>query len=108
MTVRDAFSLKLRSQLVTLSACETGVGTVAPGDELVGLARAFFSAGTPSLLMSLWTVDDEATTQLMGHFYAHLLQNNSPVAALRFAQIKVMEANPHPFFWSPFILVGRP
>jgi CHAT domain-containing protein len=108
MTVRDAFSLKLRSRLVTLSACETGVGTVAPGDELVGLARAFFSAGTPSLLMSLWTVDDEATTQLMGHFYAHLLQNNSPVAALRFAQIKVMEANPHPFFWSPFILVGRP
>jgi len=90
-----------------LSACETGVSTIAPGDELIGLARGFFSAGVPTLLMSLWTVDDEATAELMTDFYTRLSAGDAPAAALRYAQRRMLERQPHPFFWSPFVLVGR-
>ena len=107
LTVRDAYDLRLHSSLVTLSACETGVSAVAPGDELIGLARGFFAAGSPSLVISLWTVDDDATAQLMAEFYKQLRETGSPAAALRHAQLQVMETKPHPFFWSPFVLVGR-
>lgn len=106
-TAGDAYALKLNCGLVTLSACETGMNTVAPGDELMGLTRGFFSAGSPTVMMSLWTVDDAATTELMVEFYRELANTKSPATALRFAQIKLMEQRPHPFFWSPFIVVGR-
>lgn len=107
LTVRDAYGLHLNCDLVTLSACETGVSQVAPGDELIGLARGFFAAGAPSLLVSLWTVDDEATAQLMTLFYRCLLDGAGPAAALRTAQCQLLETYPHPYFWSPFILLGR-
>ena len=107
LTVRDAYSLNLPGGLVTLSACETGVSAVAPGDELLGLARGFFAAGAPSLVMSLWTVDDDATEELMSEFYIRLRESGSPASALRQAQLSIMKAKPHPFFWSPFVVVGR-
>jgi CHAT domain-containing protein len=107
MTVHDAYTLDVGAGLVTLSACETGVSAVAPGDELIGLVRGFFYAGAPSLLMSLWTVDDEATAELMTDFYTHLRAGSRPAAALRAAQLRQMQARPHPFFWSPFVLTGR-
>ncbi|MGH9882258.1 MAG: CHAT domain-containing protein, partial [Pyrinomonadaceae bacterium] len=107
LTVRDAYTLKLNCGLVTLSACETGVNEVAPGDELIGLARGFFSAGCPSILLSLWMVDDEATAQLMADFYGELKNGKSFSSALRSAQMKMLEEKPHPFFWSPFVLLGR-
>lgn len=107
LTVRDAYGLDLDCDLVVLSACETGVSAVAPGDEIIGLARGFFSAGAPSLLLTLWTVDDEATADLMAFFYQRLLAGDGPAAALRWAQRKMLERKPHPFFWSPFILLGR-
>jgi len=107
LSVRDAYSLELRCELVTLSACETGVSTVSPGDELIGLARGFFSAGAPSLLVSLWTVEDEATADLMTTFYTRLHAGDTPAAALRHAQCELMRRRPHPYFWSPFILLGR-
>jgi CHAT domain-containing protein len=107
LTVRQAYDLDLHCALVTLSACETGVSAVAPGDELIGLARGFFAAGSPSLLLSLWTVDDDATADLMSEFYKNLLQTSSPATALRQAQLAVLQTKPHPFFWSPFVLVGR-
>jgi CHAT domain-containing protein len=106
-TARDAYGLKLNCGLVTLSACETGMNAVAPGDELMGIARGFFSAGAPTVLMSLWTIDDEATTELMASFYSELAATNSPATALRTAQIKLLKEKPHPFFWSPFVLFGR-
>src|SRR4026207_104514 len=93
--------------LVTLSACETCMNAVAPGDELMGFARGFFSAGSPTVLMSLWTIDDEATTELMVWFYSELARTKSPASALRAAQMKLLKEKPHPFFWSPFVLVGR-
>ena len=108
LTVRDTYNLDLKCGLAALSACETGVNEVAPGDELIGLARGFFSAGAPSLLLSLWTVDDEATAELMASFYKLLLAGNAPAAALRAAQLEQLKKQPHPFFWSPFMIVGRP
>jgi CHAT domain-containing protein len=108
LTVRDAYELDLqRCELVALSACETGMSAVAPGNELIGLARGFFSAGAPSLLMSLWTVDDEATAELMKDFYQRLCAGASAASALRHAQLRLMQEQPHPFFWSPFVLFGR-
>ncbi|HKF57419.1 MAG TPA: CHAT domain-containing tetratricopeptide repeat protein [Blastocatellia bacterium] len=107
LTVRDSYQLRLNCSLVTLSACETGMSAVAPGNELIGLARGFFSAGSPSLLVTLWTVDDEQTSLLMQKFYASLMAGRGPAAALRDAQIELIRENQHPFFWSPFILLGR-
>jgi CHAT domain-containing protein len=106
-TARDAYGLKLNCGLVTLSACETGMNAVAPGDELMGIARGFFSAGSPTVLMSLWPVDDEATSELMVSFYSELARTKSPASSLRTAQMKLLREKPHPFFWSPFVLVGR-
>jgi CHAT domain-containing protein/tetratricopeptide (TPR) repeat protein len=107
LTVRDAYTLDVGASLVTLSACETGVSAVAPGDELLGLVRGFFYAGAPSLVLSLWTVDDEATAELMKDFYTSLRAGARPAAALRAAQLRQMQQRPHPFFWSPFVLTGR-
>lgn len=107
LTVRDAYTLDVGASLVTLSACETGVSAVAPGDELLGLVRGFFYAGAPSLVLSLWTVDDEATAELMKDFYTSLRAGARPAAALRAAQLRQMRERPHPFFWSPFVLTGR-
>lgn len=107
LTVRDTDRLDLSCMLVALSACETGMNVVYPGDELVGLAQGFFSAGASSLLVSLWTVDDTSTATLMVHFYSQLRSGSSPSAALRHAQCALIQDHPHPFFWSPFVLMGR-
>ena len=108
MTVRDASGLDLRQcEIVSLSACETGLNAVAPGNELIGLARGFLTSGAPSMLMSLWTVDDAATADMMVDFYTRLCAGSSAAKALRHAQLEVMKKHPHPFFWSPFVLIGR-
>ena len=107
LTVRDAYELDLDGKLVTLSACETGASAVAPGDELIGLVRGFFSAGAPSLLVSMWTVDDAATASLMADVYGRLRAGDSPAAALRSAQCRALREHPHPFFWAPFTSFGR-
>ncbi|HMQ30434.1 MAG TPA: CHAT domain-containing protein [Chloroflexaceae bacterium] len=106
-TTRDAYGLALRCNLVVLSACETGVSSVAPGDELIGLARGFFAAGAPALLVSLWTVDDASTATLMAHFYRRMQAGDAPATALRAAQRALMREQPHPFYWAPFVLMGR-
>jgi CHAT domain-containing protein len=105
--VRDTYDLNLSCGLLTLSACETGAHEVSPGDELIGLARGFFSAGAPSLLLSLWIVDDKATSKLMTSFYKRLLGGEAPAAALRGAQLELLKRQPHPFFWAPFMILGR-
>ncbi|RPJ22516.1 MAG: CHAT domain-containing protein [Chloroflexi bacterium] len=108
LTVRDVYRLNLEGcELVTLSACETGVNALAPGDEWIGLARGFFSAGSPSLLVSQWIVDDETTARLMIDFYSRLRAGDSPATALRYAQCRLLTKNPHPYFWAPFVIMGR-
>jgi CHAT domain-containing protein len=108
LTVRDIYQLDLTGcELVTLSACETGVNALTPGDEWIGLSRGFFSAGARSLLVSQWVVDDAATAELMIDFYSHLRAGASPATALRSAQCRLLKEKPHPYFWAPFVVLGR-
>ncbi|MCD9189110.1 MAG: CHAT domain-containing protein [Pyrinomonadaceae bacterium] len=107
ITVRDIFTQKLKAELVTLSACETGLNKIFAGDEILGLTRGFLSAGAKSLILSLWTVNDEATTILMTEFYTHLRQGNSIAKSLQKAQNYFIVQNSHPYFWSPFALIGK-
>jgi CHAT domain-containing protein/tetratricopeptide (TPR) repeat protein len=107
LTVRDAYELTLNCRLVALSACETGISAVAPGDELIGLARGFFAAGAPSLLVSLWRVDDATTAALMTGVYQRILDGEGVASALRAAQCELLRQHPHPFLWSSFALFGR-
>jgi CHAT domain-containing protein len=107
LTVRDAAALPLRSQLVTLSACETGLSKVAPGDELLGLLRGFLIAGAPRVLASQWTVDDASTASLMADFYGAVLAGAPAAAALRQAQRHLLATQPHPYHWAAFALHER-
>jgi len=107
LNLYDIFNLQLGAELTVLSACETGMSAVWEGDELLGLARGFFYAGTPSLLVSLWTVNDRSTAQLMRRFYEVLQSGATKAHALQQAMIAVKEDFPHPYYWAPFILMGR-
>lgn len=107
ITVRDIVSQKLNAELVTLSACETGLSKVFAGDEILGLARGFLSAGAGSLILSLWTVNDEATTRLMKSFYKNLQLGATASASLASSQREFIKENAHPYYWSPFVLIGK-
>lgn len=105
----EIFNLDLYSDLVVLSACQTGLGKLIRGEGIVGLTRAFMYAGTPSILVSLWSVSDISTANLMGEFYKNLIKNKlSKTEALRKAQLTLMsdEKYAHPFYWAPFVLIG--
>ncbi|TMF06405.1 MAG: CHAT domain-containing protein [Chloroflexi bacterium] len=108
LSLYDLYGMRLRAGLVTLSACETGVGDVLAGDELVGLARGFFQAGAAAVVVSLWAVNDASTARLMQRFYAHLESGRAVAAAMRLAQIEQRRELPHPYFWAPFVVIGRP
>jgi tetratricopeptide (TPR) repeat protein len=103
----DIFNLQLGAELTVLSACETGMSAVWEGDELLGLARGFLYAGTPSLVVSLWTVNDRSTAELMRHFYTELQRGASKARALQKAVIAVKAEYPHPYYWAPFMLMGK-
>ena len=110
-TAIDAFSLHLQAcELVTLSGCETGLAMSGGGDEQLGLGRAFLAAGARSLVMSLWSVEDAATSTFMQIFYHHLLSGDSKVQALRAAQCAFIahtgSSHVHPYYWGAFRLVG--
>lgn len=107
VTVRDICAQKLKAGLVTLSACETGLNKLFAGDEILGLARGFLSAGVSSLVLSLWTVNDEAASRLMKRFYEELQRGSTPSASLRIAQIEFIKADEHPYYWSPFAVIGK-
>ena len=107
LEVREVFGLDLHARLVVLSACETGLGKLSRGDEVVGLQRAFLYAGTPAVVTTLWKVDDRATFELIRAFYARLDSAN-PVEALRQAQLETMRTFPNPFAWAAFGLTGVP
>lgn len=104
----DVMQLDLTGALVTLSACESGRSQVIPGDEILGLARAFLGAGASTLVVSLWLVQDETTAILMETWYKGLRSGVNRAAALRVAQLAAKETHPHPYYWAPFILVGQP
>lgn len=96
------------TDLVVLSACQTHLGDLSEGDDLVGLERAFFRAGTSSLLTTLWPVDDQATALLVQGFYTRLRAGTPRAESLRQAQQETRAAFPHPYYWAGFVLVGDP
>lgn len=104
----DVFDLDLDAELVTLSACNTGLNRLSPGDELSGLMRGFLYAGVPSLMVSLWAVNDRSTSELMQSFYRHMARGTSKRRALQLAQLEALDCYGHPYYWAPFILMGKP
>jgi CHAT domain-containing protein len=104
----DVCRLHAHLDLVVLSACDTASGEMVPGEGLVGLTQAFFTAGSQRVLGSLWPVDDEATSTLMRYFYTSLQTTRSPAAALRTAQRRMAASGPwqSPYYWSGFSLAG--
>ncbi len=116
LEVHEILELRLNSDLVTLSACETGMGSgffteIPAGDDFVGMTRAFLQAGSASVLATLWEVDDRSTVDLMKSFYTHLEEagvNDDKAVALADAQRNLLSSKKyqHPYYWAPFVLVG--
>jgi len=109
LNASEIFDLKLNADLVVLSACQTGLGKLVRGEGMVGLTRAFMYSGTPSVLVSLWSVSDMSTASLMSEFYENLIKTKlSKTDALRKAQLALIAGGKysHPFYWAPFVLVG--
>ncbi|MBN2515837.1 MAG: CHAT domain-containing protein [Deltaproteobacteria bacterium] len=106
LTADKLYSLELNADLVTLSACETGLSKIANGDDLVGLTRGFLYAGSSSIVASLWKVDDLATAQLMIRFYRELDKTNKR-DALQTAQLETRKTYAHPYYWASFQLTGN-
>ncbi len=105
----EIYNLNLHAELVCLSACETGLGQNTPGEGLVGLGRAFFYSGAHNLLVSLWKVPDESTSQFMIDFYQQFFNPSSHFAtSLRQAKLKMLKTPTYqnPYYWAPFILIG--
>ncbi|HEY6199096.1 MAG TPA: CHAT domain-containing tetratricopeptide repeat protein [Candidatus Binatia bacterium] len=107
LKVGEIFALNLQAGLVVLSACETGLGKLSNGDELIGLTRAFIYAGTPSVVTTLWKVNDRASYELMRLFY-EALKTSKKAEALRQAQLETMKQFPEPFYWAAYQLTGEP
>ncbi len=106
ITAYEALSLPLeKTKLVVLSACETALGEIKNGEGVYGLQRSMKLAGANYLLMSLWKVNDEATAELMHHFYKYLFAVKDPVMALQMAQAEVRKKYPSPYFWGAFIVL---
>jgi CHAT domain-containing protein len=111
----EVFNLRLGAPLVMLSACETGLGKEKRGEGVMGLTRAFMYAGAPTVGVSLWSVADKSTAELMTDFYKRLLTSSpanpngaSASAAMRDAQLAMIAGKKYsaPFYWAPFVLVG--
>ncbi|MBD2561180.1 MULTISPECIES: CHAT domain-containing protein [Nostoc] len=110
LRLHDVFNLNLQAELVVLSACKTGLGEEVKGEGLVGLTRGFMYAGSPRVVVSLWSVDDQATSELMKVFYKKMLQEGlKPAAALRIAQIEIWRTQKYaaPYYWAAFTLQGE-
>jgi CHAT domain-containing protein/tetratricopeptide (TPR) repeat protein len=110
MPLHDIYNMDLSAELTVLSACQTALGKDIKGEGFVGLTHSFISAGSRSVVSSLWKVDDRATAALMADFYQSMLQKGmSPAAALRAARLKVMQDKrwSSPYFWAGFVVQGE-
>jgi CHAT domain-containing protein/tetratricopeptide (TPR) repeat protein len=108
MTALDLFASPCESNLVTLSGCKSGMTQVTGSDDLLGLMRGFLYSGARSLMLSLWNVDDECTARLMSHFYTAWRTGMSKSKALNLAMRAVRKDFANPFYWAPFLLIGKP
>jgi CHAT domain-containing protein/Tfp pilus assembly protein PilF len=109
LKLQDVYNLRLSARLVVLSACQTALGKDIKGEGLVGLSRGFMYAGVPSVMASLWNVDDASTAELMKQFYDAMINRRlPPAAALRYAQLYVSKEKrwTRPYYWAGFVLQG--
>lgn len=105
----EIYNLKLNANLVTLSACETGLGKLSKGEGVIGLSRALVYAGAKNLIVSFWSVADESTEQFMTSFYTYSLADkiSNPSENLRQAKLTMLKGKfSSPFYWAPFVLIG--
>lgn len=107
LTASEVINLRLRAELVVLSACKTGEGRIS-GDGVIGLSRSFISAGVESVVVSLWAVRDVETSKLMKYFYQTLQKNPDKAAAMRQAMLTTMKEKREPLYWAAFTLIGEP
>jgi len=109
LQMREIFNLKLNSDLVTLSACQTGLGQFIKGEGIESLSRAFFYAGASSVLISLWAVHDQASSQFMERYYFHLLSSNSIMNSLQKTKLEMIGSDTlsHPYYWAGFAATGN-
>jgi CHAT domain-containing protein len=110
LQLHDIYNLRLSADLVVLSACSTGLGKEVRGEGLVGLTRGFIHAGSKTVVASLWKVDDQATAELMSHFYQAMLTDGlPPAAALKVAKEKMRQQKRWyaPYYWAAFVLQGE-
>lgn len=110
LRVNDVYNLKLPVELVTLSGCQTGLGKAVKGEGMIGLTRGFMYSGAARVVVSLWNVNDQATSELMARFYRKILKGNQrPAAALRMAQIEMWRQRQWqaPYYWATFVLQGE-
>jgi CHAT domain-containing protein len=112
LPMREVMRLKLNADMVTLSACRTGLGQLLRGEGIIGLTRSFLYAGAESVVVSLWNVNDIATASLMKAFYQNLQRGLGKDDALRQAKLELLKGRQpawrHPYYWAAFVLVGDP
>jgi CHAT domain-containing protein len=110
LQAREIIGMKLNADVVTLSACQSGLGKLLDGEGVVGLSRAFLYAGAQGMVVSLWNVNDAATAELMKTFYAGMRAGLGGAEALRRAKVSMAQGGNrawrHPYFWAPFVFVG--
>jgi CHAT domain-containing protein len=111
LNTSEVFGLNLKARMVVLSACSTGEGEFNNGEGVMSLARGFVYAGSPSIIMTMWEVEDKSGAELMKNFYKNLLRGQSKPKAMRNAKLtcikKFRPENTHPFFWSSFVVMGN-
>jgi CHAT domain-containing protein len=112
--IGEVYNLNLKTDLITLSACETGLGKIVRGEGIISFARSFIYAGAANIIVSLWPVDDEATQILMIKFYSELINSKSKSGSLQFAKTDIINSSGQtgsdfsdPYYWSSFVLIGN-
>jgi CHAT domain-containing protein len=108
LRMSDVMGLKMKADVVALTACQTGMGAQVSGEGVLSMGRSFQYAGASSVLMSLWSVAESSSVDLVGSFFRHIKEGKNKLEALKLARDEIRKAGyDHPFFWAAFILVGE-